>query len=407
MSNPSDNAAPPASLSWHRRAAGRARNIKGLRALAERRLPRAIFDFIDGGAEDEVTLRENSSAYGKYRLVPRVLVDVSTVDLKTDILGRQSALPFAIGPTGGAGFVWPRGDLALAKAAEAADIPYALSTTSAVSIEHLRERISTRLWFQSYIFRQRDFTDKLISRAYAADYEALVITVDLPVGGNRERDYRNDFSVPFKFTPRNVLDFALHPEWVYTTLRYGFPSFGNLTNFTPSKDVNAAASSVGRNYDSSFNWDDLTRIRDRWSRKLIVKGVVHPADAERLVAMGVDAIVVSNHGGRQLDSGIATVDALPQIVATVNNRAEVFVDGGVRRGSDVFKALALGANAVLLGRASLFGLAGAGAAGAERAVAILQEELVRTMKLCGVTNTTEIERRFLVPASASGHTADE
>src|SRR5690606_1629352 len=243
----------------------------------------------------------------KYRLVPRVLVDVSTVDLKTDILGRQSALPFAIGPTGGAGFVWPRGDLALAKAAEAADIPYALSTTSAVSIEHLRERISTRLWFQSYIFRQRDFTDKLISRAYAADYEALVITVDLPVGGNRERDYRNDFSVPFKFTPRNVLDFALHPEWVYTTLRYGFPSFGNLTNFTPSKDVNAAASSVGRNSVSPCNWHDLTRIRDRWSRRLIVKGVVHPADAERLVAMGVDAIVVSNHGGRQLDSGIATV----------------------------------------------------------------------------------------------------
>ncbi|MEP9398810.1 alpha-hydroxy acid oxidase [Mesorhizobium sp. KR2-14] len=399
MSTSSDNAAPPASLPWHRRGVGRARNIKSLRALAERRLPRAIFDFVDGGAEDEVTLRENSSSYGKYRLLPRVLVDVSSTDLKTNILGRESALPFAIGPTGGAGFVWPRGDLALAKTAEAANIPYALSTTSAVSIEHMRERVSSRLWFQSYIFRQRDFTDKLIDRAYAADYEALVITVDLPVGGNRERDYRNDFAVPFKFTPRNVLDFALHPEWVYTTLRHGLPSFGNLTNFSPSKDVNAAASSVGRNYDSSFNWDDLARIRDRWSRKLIVKGVVHPLDAERLVGMGVDAMVVSNHGGRQLDSGPATIDALPQIVATVNKRAEVFVDGGVRRGSDVFKALALGADAVLLGRASLFGLAGAGPAGVERAVSILREELVRTMKLCGVTNIAEIDRQFLVSTS--------
>lgn len=394
----SDNRAAPATYPWLKAAAKRARNISSLRELAARRLPRGIFDFIDGGAEDEVTMADNSAAFGRRRLLPRVLVDVARADLRSDILGRQSGLPFAIGPTGGAGFVWPRGDLALARIAAENDIPFALSTTSAVSIEHMRERVDGRLWLQSYIFRQRDFTQKLISRALAADYEALIITVDLPVGGNRERDYKNDFSVPFKYTPRNFIDFAAHPEWVFTTLRYGFPTFGNLRDFTPSNDATRAASSVGRNYDASFNWDDLGRIRDSWPRKLIVKGVVHPEDADRLAGMGVDAIVVSNHGGRQLDGGPATLEALPQVKSAVGDRAAVYLDGGVRRGSDIFKALALGADAVLIGRASLYGLAAAGASGVERAVAILREELTRTMQLCGATSIAQIDQRFLMPA---------
>ncbi len=390
-----DNAPPPAELPWHRTLAKKSRNIAALRAAERKRLPRGIFDFIDGGAEDELTLADNMAAFGRRRLMPRVLIDVSKADLRSKILGCESQLPFAIGPTGGAGFVWPRGDLALAGVAAACGIPYTMATTSSVSIEHMRERIDGRLWLQSYIFRQRDFTYKMIRRAKDADYEALVITVDLPVGGNRERDYRNDFSVPFRYTTRNVFDFALHPEWAYTTLRHGFPQFANLEGLAPSSDAASAASSIGRNYDPSFAWEGLAEIRDLWPRKLIVKGVVHVEDAAALAGLGVDAIVVSNHGGRQLDGALATMDALPAVLSAVAGRAEVYLDGGIRRGSDIFKALAVGADSVLLGRATLYGLAAAGQFGVERAVAILKEELTRTMQLCGVTTIDGIETSFL------------
>jgi (S)-mandelate dehydrogenase len=396
MTLSSDNSAPPAATYWRRRQAEKTRNIAGLRDLARKRLPRGIFDFIDGGAEDEATLEDNSAAFRRHRLLPRVLIDVSKTDLRSRMLGTETALPLAIGPTGGAGFVWPRGDIALALVAQRNNLPFTLSTTSSVSIEHLRERTSGRLWFQSYIFKQRDFTDRLISRAKDAEYEALVITVDLPVGGNRERDYRNDFSVPFRYTPRNVLDCALKPEWLSTILRYGFPSFGNLTDFNPTANSLDTASTVGRNYDPSFAWQDLDRIRQIWPRKLIVKGVVHPADAERIVRMGADAIVVSNHGGRQLDTGPATLDALPAVKDAVGDKIEVFLDGGIRRGSDVVKALALGADAVLLGRATLYGLAGAGEHGVDRAMTILKQELTRTMQLCGVNRIDEIGRDFIM-----------
>lgn len=396
MTISSDNTAPPSPPYWRRRQAEKIRNIAGLRDLARKRLPRGIFDFIDGGAEDEVTLEDNSAAFRRHRLLPRVLVDVSKTDLRSRMLGTETALPFAIGPTGGAGFVWPRGDIALARVAERNHVPFTLSTTSSVSIEHLRERTDGRLWFQSYIFKQRDFTDRLIARAKAAEYEALIITVDLPVGGNRERDYRNDFSVPFRYTPKNVVDCAFRPEWLYTIFRYGFPSFGNLTDFNPAANSLNTASTVGRNYDPSFAWEDLDRIRQIWPGKLIVKGVVHPADAERVVRMGADAIVVSNHGGRQLDTGPATLDALPAVKAAVGDRIEVLLDGGIRRGSDVVKALALGADAVLLGRATLYGLAGAGEHGVDRAMTVLKQELTRTMQLCGVNRIGEINRDFLM-----------
>lgn len=398
-----DNTAPPRANAWLRARAKRCRNIKGLRKLAARRLPRGIFDFIDGGAEDETTLDDNVAAFGRHRLVPRTLVDVSKINLRSNILGRDSALPFAIGPTGGLGFVWPRGDLALAKVAEANDMPFTLSTTSAVSIEHLRERVAGRLWLQSYIFRQRDFTHQMIRRARDADYEGLMITVDLPVGGNRERDYQNDFAVPFRFTPRNVFDFALHPEWVFTTLQRGMPSFGNLTEFAPSSDGADAASTVGKNYDPSFNWDDLKSIRDLWPNKLIVKGIAHPDDAEQLAKMGVDAIVVSNHGGRQLDGTRATLDSLPAIRAAVKDQTQIFLDGGIRRGSDIFKALALGADAILLGRATLYGAAAAGEFGAAKAVAILREELTRTMQLCGTVKPADVDQQYLASGQDENH----
>ena len=380
---------PPEPGRVLRARATRARNVADLRAAARRRLPRGVFDFVDGGAEDEATLAANAAAYRGRALVPRVLRDVSAVDLTTPILGTPARLPVAVGPTGGLGFVWPRGDLAVARAAHAAGVPFTLATTSDVSIEDLRAGADGRLWMQTYIFRQRDVTHRMIERARAAAFEALVITVDLPVGGNRERDHRNDFSVPFRLTPRNALDFARHPEWVVRTLRAGMPTFGNLRDFRPDADAAKAASTVGRNYDAAFDWDDLAGIRDLWGGKLVVKGVAHPADAERLDAMGVDAIVASNHGGRQLDGAAATLDTLARLRGAT--RGPLWVDGGVRRGSDVLKALALGADAVLIGRATLYGVAAAGEAGARRALAILEEELGRAMRLCGLTTIDAID----------------
>ncbi|KMK65912.1 alpha-hydroxy acid oxidase [Puniceibacterium sp. IMCC21224] len=380
------------------RRISRAHNIADLQRAALRRLPRAIADFIDGGAEDEVTLQRNRQAWAEPRFAPHILTDVTEVDLTTRILDSEWAQPFMIGPTGAAGFLWPDGDLALARAAASAGVPFALSTSANISIEALRASVDGSLWFQCYIFKQRDFSDALIARALAAGYDALVITVDFPVGGNRERDHKNDFTMPFRFTPRIVWDFVIHPRWSLSILRHGTPQLANLQGFAASNDTATVASSVGRNYDAAFNWDDLARIRDRWPRKLIVKGVVRPDDAERLIDLGVDAIVVSNHGGRQLDAGIATLDALPGVVAAARGRVPVLIDGGIRRGSDIVKAIALGASGVLLGRATLFGLAAGGSVGVARALDILRSEVKRTMQFCGVTRVADIGPDILAPA---------
>jgi (S)-mandelate dehydrogenase len=376
--------------------ASKAYSIEDLRRAAQRRLPRAIFDFFDGGAEDEVTLQDNMAAFKRMRLIPRVLNDVSSVDLSTQMLGKRSELPIAIAPTGAVGFGRRGGDIAIARAAVAAGIPYTLSSAATASIEQIANAAPGRLWFQAYILRNKPFLHAMIERARAADYEALVITVDLPVGGKRERDFRNDFSVPFKFTPKNLLDFARKPGWLADIIRYGMPVMENLVGLeTNATNSTAIASSVGRSYDPAFNWDSLQKIRDGWPRKLIVKGIVSPEDAARVAAMGCDAVVVSNHGGRQLDGGIATFDALPGIVQAVNGRIPVLIDGGVRRGTDVFKALATGAHGIMVGRATLYGAAAGGEEGASHALAILKDELQRTMQLCGVTSVSEINTSFL------------
>ncbi|KAF3997017.1 alpha-hydroxy acid oxidase [Glaciimonas immobilis] len=381
----------------------KAYSIEDLRRVAKRRLPRAVFDFFDGGAEDEVTLRDNTAAFRRIHLLPEILNDVSAIDTSTTLLGARSALPMAIAPTGAVGFGRRGGDIAIARAAVAAGIPYTLSSTATASIEQIASAAPGRLWFQAYILRNKPFLEGLIERARAADYEALVITVDLPVGGKRERDFRNDFSVPFSFTPKNMLDFVRHPGWLADIIRYGMPVMENLIGLE-AKAINstAIASSVGRNYDPSFNWDSLQKIRDSWPRKLIVKGILGPGDARRIASMGCDAVVVSNHGGRQLDSAVATLDALPAVVRAVNGQIPVLLDGGVRRGSDVVKALAMGAEGVMLGRATLFGAAAAGEDGAVRALTILKDELIRTMQLCGVRSTAEIDARLLFQRDSFG-----
>lgn len=373
-------------------------SIDDLRAAAQRRLPRALYDFFEGGAEDEVTLRANRRAFQDLRLRPQVLRNVSMINTQSEIFGRSMAMPMATAPTGALGYGYPGADLAIAKAAVAAGIPYILSSTATASIERIAKAVQGRLWFQPYTLKDKEFFFGLIQRALAADYEALVITVDLPVGGKRERDHHNHFSVPFRFTPHNLMDFAAKPAWWWRIARHGMPVMENLLGLAPQQaNASALATSVGRNHDTSFDWDALQRVRDVWPRPLVLKGILHPADAERACAMGCDALVVSNHGGRQLDGAVATLHALPDVVQAVRGRIPVWVDGGVRRGQDVVKALALGAQGVLVGRAMVYGATAAGEAGAHRALAILQDELVRTMRLCGTPTLSDIRAEWLMP----------
>ncbi len=401
------NGDPPApaasSCATSRRASARvlrAWNIEDLRRLAKRRLPRAVFDFFDGAAEDETTLRANRAAFERVRIAPKMLSGVAQIDTSTHILGARSKLPIAVGPTGGIGFGWPFADVGVARAAAAAGIPYTLSTMATSSIERVAREAGGRLWFQAYVFKKRDMTIQLIEQARRLDYDALMVTVDVPVGGKRERDFVNQFTIPFHFSAKNLLDFASRPGWALAMLRHGAPVLENVASFAPEA-TNAAeiASSVGRFWDPSFDWDGLKEIRDRWPRKMLVKGILRADDAERLASIGVDAVVVSNHGGRQLDGAIAGLDALPPIARAVKGKMSVLVDGGVRRGVDAIKAIALGAEAVMLGRATLFGACAAGEAGAARAIEILRDELVRSMQLSGVRTVREIGPDLVAPSA--------
>lgn len=374
--------------------------IADLRQLAKSKLSRAVFDFIDGGAEEESTLQNNLNAFSHYRWLPHVLNDVRDVSTHTTLFDQSMALPFGIGPTGGAGFGHPKADLALAKTASQFGIPYTLSSSATTTIEDIAKVAHGRLWFQAYVLKDKEFFWQMIERARACDYEGLMITVDLPVGGKRVRDFHNHFSLPFKLTPRNLLDFSSRPAWLIRLLTHGVPSLANLKGLgkaatTQASSFTKLASTVGKNYDPAFNFESLAKVRDRWKGKLIVKGVSRPDDAKRIMALGCDAIVVSNHGGRQLDGAMATLDALPEVVKAVDHQIPVLMDSGIRHGGDIAKALALGANGVLIGRASLYGAVAQSDQGAQRAIEILSEELTRTMQLCGVTKLNQFNETFL------------
>jgi (S)-mandelate dehydrogenase len=367
-------------------------NIEDLRRGAKKRLPRAIFDFFDGGAEDETTLADNRAAFGRLRLLPKVLQDVSKVDTTCEIAGGPSNFPMVIAPTGGIGMGRPGADLAIARTAANLGIPYTLSTNATASIEAIAQHAPGRLWFQLYVLQDRGFMEKLIARAESAGYEALVPTVDLAVGGKRERDFRNGFSTRFKPQLRHYLEGLRKPAWALSILANGgLPDFINIRGYRGSAQTGASlASSVARDTDPAFDWDDLARMRDRWKRKLIIKGVSRLDDAQRLAAMGVDGIWVSNHGGRQLDGSIASFDAMTAITAAVGNKTAVIMDGGVRRGADLFKIRAMGGQAGAIGRAGLYGVATGGEAGARRALDILTDEFIRIMQLCGTPRIADI-----------------
>lgn len=380
-----------------RRRADAAYSLESLRQESRQVLPKGIFDFYDGGSEDEQSLRANLEQFSRYSFIPRYLVNVSEVDTSCDLLGSKAALPLAISPTGAIGYGWPRGEIAIARAASAAGIPYTLPTSATCSIERVAQAVpEARLWFQAYMLRKRDFTLGLIDRALQAGYEALVITVDMPTGGKRERDMRNEFGLPFRFTPRNVLGFARHPFWVARLLQHGMPVLENMIGFVPDNiSTSAIASSVGKNYDPAFGWDDLSIIRDRWPRRLLIKGLLHPGDAQKAQQVGFDGIIVSNHGGRQLDGATGTLEALRAMRRAVGPDMQLLLDGGVRRGADILKAIALGANAVMIGRPVLYGVSVAGQAGVDRALFLLNDELTRAMRLCGAASLAGISHELL------------
>ena len=376
----------------------RAVSIEDLRRLARRRLPRAIFDFFDGGAEDEVTLRGNRAAFERLRLLPKVLVDVSAVDLSAEILGDKASIPLAIAPTGGISAGRAGAELALARAAKAFGVPFTLATPAAFTIEQVAAEVGGRLWFQLYAVRDREFREKLVLRARDSGYEAMLVTVDLPVSGKRERDPRNGFVTPYRPNWRNSHDVLAKPAWLLEILRHGLPGMANFEGYSFSTPRGTdIATAVGREMDAGLDWEALKRLRDLWPRKLLLKGVERPDDAARAASLGCDGVVVSNHGGRQLDGAAATLDALPGVVAAAGSKIAVLVDGGVRRGVDILKARALGAQAVLTGRATLYGVMAGGEPGARHALEILSSELQRAMQLCGVRSASAIGRDLIAP----------
>jgi len=373
-------------------------SIEDLRQVARRRLPRAIFDFFDGGAEDEVTLRENRAAFERVRLLPKVLVNVSKVDMSTELFGMRSTLPLAIAPTGGISAGRAGAELILARAAKAFGVPFTLATPAAFTIERVAEQVGGRLWFQLYAVREHEFREKLIARASAAGYEAMLVTVDLPVSGKRERDPRNGFRTPYNPNWRNSRDVIFKPGWLWEIMRHGLPGMANFDGYRFSTPKGTdIATAVGREMDAALDWEAIKRIRTLWPRKLLLKGVERPEDAERAAGIGCDGVVVSNHGGRQLDGAAPTLDALPSVARAVGSRMTVLLDGGVRRGVDILKARALGAHGVLTGRATLFGAMAGGEEGARRALEILASELERSMQLCGVRSLADIGPDLLAP----------
>jgi L-lactate dehydrogenase (cytochrome) len=371
-------------------------NIADLRALARRRVPRAFFEYADRGSYDEATLHENRRALDRLQLRQRVMQDVDKRSLATTIVGSPASMPLAIAPTGLTGLQHGSGEIHGARAAAQAGIPFCLSTMSICSIEQVHAASDTPFWFQVYVMRDRGFTRELIQRARAADCSALMLTADLTVQGQRHREIKNGLSVPPKITLRNLFDIASKPRWAWHVLNAPSRSFGNLEGRIGGADsLTTLAQWIANQFDPTLNWDDLAWIRELWPGKLIIKGILDPEDARLAVTHGVDAIVVSNHGGRQLDGAPGSIDVLSSIVEAVDGRTEVLFDSGITSGQDLLKALALGARAGLIGKAFLYGLGAGGQEGVTQAIELIRRELSVTMALTGQRDATCISPDIL------------
>lgn len=373
-------------------------NIDDLRERARRRLPRGVWEYLERGVEDETGMARNRAAFERVTFRPRVLRGVQAIDTSAEIFGKPSALPLALAPTGAAGLMWHRGDLALARAAAAAGVPFTISSASTMDLEQIAVA-GGRLWFQLYLWEDRSLSHAVVARAHEFGCEALFVTLDLPVPPNREYIHRSGFGTPFQLNARNTLDVLRHPRWLAGVMgRYmldgGIPTQANLPDRLRAKVTKGAPPGALFKQDD-LDWEGVKDLRDRWPGRFVLKGVLHPEDATRALALGADGVVVSNHGARALDSSIASLDALPEVVDAVGGRMTVFLDSGIRRGSDVIKAVALGADAVLAGRAPLYGLAAAGEAGVRRALGLLGAETARTMAMLGARTIAEVDRALL------------
>ena len=371
--------------------------IEDLRSLARRKVPKAFFDYLDSGSYNEETLRANRADLETIKLRQRVMVDVSERSLATTIIGQRVSAPFALAPIGLCGMQHGDGEILSAQAAEEAGVPFTLSTMSICSIEQVAEATSRPFWFQLYVIRDREFSRDILARAVAAKCSALVLTVDLQVLGQRHRDIRNGMTVPPEMRLSNIIEIARKPRWALSILRSKSKTFGNLAGHLEGmEDVTSLAQWTNNQFDPALNWKDVEWIKKVWPGKLIIKGILDVEDAKTAVKLGADAVVVSNHGGRQLDGAPSSISALPEIAQAVGSDTEVLFDGGIRTGADLLRALALGARACLIGRAYVYGLGAGGKAGVAKAIDILQKELSVAMALTGTTRVADIGTQVLV-----------
>ena len=372
-------------------------SIEDLRQEARRHVPRAIFDYADRGSYDEVTFNRNLADLAALQLRQRVMVDVSRQQLATQILGEDWAIPVGIGPTGLTGLFHANGEMLGARAAQAFGVPFCLSTMSICSIEDVRGAVQKPFWFQVYLMRDRGFNAELLDRALAANCSAIMLTVDMPVQGLRRRDPKNGLAIPPRLTLKNMFEVAMRPTWALKVLTGRRRTFGNLeARMKGTGGLKTLSEWIAQQFDPTVTWKDLAWLRERWPRKIIIKGILDPEDAKLAVEYGVDAMVVSNHGGRQLDGARSTISALPGIVDAVDGRCEVLFDGGVRSGQDVLKALALGAKGCLIGKAFLYALAARGEAGVSLALDIIRRELAVSLALTGANDVRNVTRDILV-----------
>nr|WP_255670648.1 alpha-hydroxy acid oxidase [Cognatishimia sp. F0-27] len=376
----------------------RAASIDDLRAMARRRIPRFAFDLVDGGAESERNLRRNSAAFEEVELTPRYMRDVGQIDTGLRLFGQAFAAPFGMAPIGMLNAFWPGADVMLARLCKARNIPYTASSAASTPLETLAEAADGNGWFQLYVSSDADVTEGLVVRAETAGYPVMMVTADVPAAGKRDRDIRNRLAVPFRFTPDVVLQCALKPRWSLTSLRHGTPNVANYADLLQSATSYAEVQKTL--ITPGFTWDDLARLRDRWKGRLLVKGILHPQDALRCAEIGCDGIVVSNHGGRQVAFGPPTIEALPPIVRALGGQMTVLLDSGIRRGADLLRAKALGADFTLAGRALAFGVGAGGAAGAARAFEILELELVRALGQLGAARFADVGPDMLSTAVA-------
>jgi len=372
--------------------------IEDLRQVARRKVPRAFFDYAEAGSYSQETLRANRADLERIKLRQRVLVDVSRRDLATSIIGEQFSLPLALAPIGLCGMQHGDGEILAGLAAQKAGIPFTLSTMSICSIEDVAQALGRPFWFQLYVMKDRGFIKALIERAAAAKCSALVLTVDLQVLGQRHCDIRNGMTVPPQIRLANVIDIAMKPSWVVSILRGRRKTFGNLAGYVRGmENVNSLTQWIAGQFDPTLSWNDVEWVRSIWPGKLILKGILDVEDAKTASKAGAAALIVSNHGGRQLDGAPSSISALPKIVDAVGSEIEVMFDGGIRSGQDVVRALALGARSCMIGRSYIYGLGAGGEAGVAKAIEILGKELDVTMALCGVKSIRDIDRRLIAP----------